>query len=65
MTGPTATLRFAATEITTDDELVVATLWRLLAHSVTPAERAAVAGRSEFQQPTRPPVRLVAIEGGE
>jgi len=65
MTGPTATLRFAATEITTDDELVVATLWRLLAHSVTPAERAAVDGRTEFQQPPQQPVRLHALEGGD
>jgi hypothetical protein len=62
MTGPTATLRFAATEITTDDELVVATLWRLLAHSVTPAERQAVDGRTEFQQQ---PGRLHALEGGD
>jgi hypothetical protein len=66
MTPPTAILRFHDTEISTTDEVTVQSLWRLLAHSVTAEERQAVDGRStEFQEQSRPPVRLVAIEGGE
>ena len=61
MTPPLAILRFNDTEITTSDELTVQTLWRLLAHSVTAEERAAVDGRTGQQEPA---AHLHAIEGG-
>ena len=65
MAAPTAILRFNETEISTTDPVTVQTLWRFLSHCVSPAEYAAVDGRTEFQRQTQPPARLVAIEGGE
>ncbi|MGD0287389.1 MAG: hypothetical protein ABSC31_13615 [Acidimicrobiales bacterium] len=65
MTAPTAILRFNETEISTTDPVTVQTLWRFLSHCVTPAEYAAVDGRTEFQQPAQQPVRLHALEGGD
>ena len=61
MTPPTAILRFSDTEIVTSDPLTVQTLWRLMAHSVSPEERAAVDGRTDYQEPA---VHLHATEGG-
>ena len=64
--APIAILRFSDnTEIRTSDEVCVQSLWRLLATAVSPEDFAAVDGRTEVQQPTRPPVRLHAREGGD
>lgn len=64
MTGPIAILRFTETEISTSDPLAVQSLWRLMAVSISPEERQAVDGRTEFREPPRPPVHLTAIKGG-
>ena len=64
MTAPTAILRFNETEISTTDPVTVQTLWRFLSHCVTPAEYAAVDGRTTWE-PARQPPRPRALEGGE
>ena len=54
MTAPTAILRFADAEISTQDPVTVATLWRFLSTRVTPEEYRAVDGRTEIYGDVEP-----------